>query len=75
MTFPKSNIGEIDRSPVVEPKPCCVRMTITVDGQYVSTWCVLVDGHQGGHESPVRSAPKANEFGPEDAVNTRRGKL
>jgi hypothetical protein len=74
MTFPKSNIGAIDRSPIVKPKPCCVRMTITVDGQDVSTWCVLVDGHQGGHESPVRSAPAGNAFGPADAVKRGWGR-
>lgn len=74
MTFPHSPLGLTDAAPIVEPKPCCHRMTVTVDGQSVSTWCVLVDGHQGGHESPVRSAPARNEFGPSDAVKRGWGR-
>jgi hypothetical protein len=75
MTFPKSNIGALDRSPIVKPKPCCQRLVVVVDSQPVSTWCVLADGHQGGHEAPAGRRVESNEFGPEDAVNTRRGKL
>lgn len=53
------------------PRPCCHRMTVAVDGQPIQTWCVLADGHHGAHESPVRSAPKGNEFGPEQAKQRR----
>lgn len=67
MTFPRTPLGLTDASPDVTPKPCCHRMTVTVDGQQIPTWCVLVEGHQGGHESPVRSAPASNEFGPKQA--------
>lgn len=71
MTFPRSPVGRIDSSPLVVTKPCCARMTVTVDGQPITTWCVLVDGHYGGHESPVRSAPVSNLFGPAQAKARR----
>lgn len=35
------------------PKPCAHRMVARVDGEQVSTWCVLADGHTGKHESPA----------------------
>lgn len=74
MTFPRTSLGLTDASPDIQPKPCCHRMTVTVDSQPVSTWCVLVEGHQGGHESPVRSAPASNEFGPKQATERKWGR-
>ena len=74
MTFPRSPLGLTDASENVQPKPCCARLLVSVDGQHVHTWCVLNEGHQGGHESPVRSAPASNEFGPKQAGQRGWGK-
>lgn len=52
---PSTSLGALDAGADRDerPRPCCTRMLAHVDGERVSTWCHLAEGHSGPHESPA----------------------